>query len=211
MILSEEHKTVFFRIPKTGTTSLTKVLTDNGFHTPDEYMSTYHDPLFRCYHCTPEVAIKEGWLTDEMLDSWNFYTFFRHPVERLFSAWLMAYRNNLEEEVMNDRISRWEFKAVPPLLLEPQYKWLMPVGAVCRLLDFDDFGNELKMVFDDLDLPLDDVPQLNVRHTRKWQEHISTTNQELIAEKYATDMKIWKELKDARRQSEQGETEESDS
>lgn len=207
MIYSHEHKSVFFRVPKTGTTSMTTALVGAGIEEwPKEYKLSYHNPLYRWYHSTPQVAYDEGWLTDEMLETYKLYAFIRHPCARFYSAWMHCYRTLLEESVLNNRIdlgmwSKWDGGGdLEPLMMEPQVGYYFVNGEqVIQPLLHEDFDNEIRRMFREVGLEQpEEIPFENIKtkapQFKTWEEVITEQNQKKILTKFMNDCILWEKI-----------------
>lgn len=170
MIISHRKKFAFFANQKTGSKAAGLMLRLSGIFDENDIMSYQPFPATRTVdielppynlngqrnasvdHFTPQKAIDAGFITLEQLREYDCYAFLRRPVDRF-----MAIRASMQ-------VNRNGMFAKPGKRIAgactPQHEFFfVDDEQVVTTLDFDNYGDELKMLVEKLgSYPHMDIP-----------------------------------------------------
>lgn len=101
MIISHSKQFVFFRNPKTGSTTASFTIRMGTSFAPGDHLAAMPgfgfgkrmkqgDLINDSLHATPQFAIDNGWLTKQNLIDYKSYAFIRDPYKRTLSALIYA-------------------------------------------------------------------------------------------------------------------------
>lgn len=132
MILSHRLKFAFFRVPRTGSQSASRVLVDLGVF----------DHVHPFWHVQPREVLAEGLMTMDQLREYRCYAFIRDPIER----YLSGFRRRLTTEEMRH---------------QPDF-FFVDKEQVVEPLDFSNYESELRRMLSEIGVDYDGrIPQLD--------------------------------------------------
>lgn len=200
MIISHSKKFVFFRIPKTGSSTAQTILRmSNAFDlkrdlltaTTQWFLSNCNVPHSKRHgnlvnaHCTPAIAIEEGVLTLEQLHEYNCFAFCRDVHSRFVSAYVHANGTKaVQPSTFLKKIQSERGNAMfDHLLGRPQVDYFFHEGVqVVTPLDFKNYAPEIQKVLRLLGANyFEEIPKLNVtalgpdyekKEITKWAERL---------------------------------------
>lgn len=188
MIISHRLQFAFFRVPKTGSTTMEFLLRQSDvfdqndvmtgvmvgdfppFNTPDYDAIVQTEGNIRInqskqslhMHLTPEEAISEGYITQAQLEQYSVFACVRNPVDRYVSAFRHSNRKFPDPSMFIVAVNA---NATFGILTRPTVEYVYSNGVrVCDVLDFDNFQTELRRMLATVGadiFPL--IPSLNVR------------------------------------------------
>lgn len=222
MIISKKHKMIFPRIPKTGSTSITRNIREAGVLGTTDIAAklTIADAAsknvnlnmgavgiaeregdIRFSHATLTTALDGGLLTQNDLDTMRVRTFIRHPLTRFLSGWRHLHRRKLAPNHIAMFVERGFFIG-NRIFNEPQVSWTHIDGVLSsELLFFEDYANELQGVMTDLGKPDYTVVRYNTHPIGNNIEYNPDTHLTLptkleLRDFYADDLQMWHTLAD---------------
>jgi hypothetical protein len=206
MYISHEHKCAFFRVPKTGSTTMmfmlcltepneTDVITPQrlyGWDGQNIHADARINPTL--HHMTPQDALENGYLTDEQIADYDLYCTLRDPFDRYISALCHADKM-MDYRKMDDYVSR-----VPEwpraMLSRRQSEYFYVDGVqVATPLDFRKYKEETQRIVQRFGGPLFPViPRLNPGNSReKGVDYWSKENRAIIGERFKDDIELYNE------------------
>lgn len=182
MIISHSKQINFWKIPRTGSTSVELLLrllagldygqdvVASGHFFPDQHHNippTVPDavpsgrPGFTRTHLTPTEAISFGVLTQAQYDSYQNFCVVRNPLDRLISAHALGFHKvdfNVAD-IIRDRVRGNTSFAI----FKPQVEWLAE-GNITPL-PFSDYVNSVTTILTAFGAPVPaDIPNVTRRH-----------------------------------------------
>jgi hypothetical protein len=157
-MIIHDSKIVFIHIPKTGGTTIEHMLLANkGVGKADTHFAAHHrlDQVFKKYDRPPEDDEDAEGFVSKNISSYTMFTVARNPWERYASlyihdmiAWKSIRKNKKREfveidEYMETRVQENFFKMI-------EVDGVIPDSFM--IINFDDFRNEVKRVFEAMDL-----------------------------------------------------------
>jgi hypothetical protein len=172
MIL-HDSKIIFIHIPKTGGTTIERLLTENGLGTPDKKFGAHH---------RLEQVLKRPVFDDETdevhyeypdYSGYKIFTVARNPWDRYASMYvhdLKAYHDGIAK------------KAPPPIhsymahnVSENFFRFIEVDNMIpdnLMLINFDDFENEIRRVFKEFGVNDISIPHENKKQSKYREEHV---------------------------------------
>lgn len=209
MIISHSKQCCFFKIPRTGSTSIeallrltagldyTQDIVMAGHFFPDQHHnvpaavtpSLDGSPGHMRTHMTPTMAIGFGCLTQAQYNSYQNFCIVRDPVGRMVSAHALGFHSADWDvpAILRDR-------AVPNMqfaLFKPQVEWLTE-GNITPLR-FSDYENSVNTILTAFGAPIpEDMPNITRRHpaweqSRMQMATASSTDRTDIERVYSSD------------------------
>lgn len=195
MIISHSKQVCFWKIPRTGSTSIEVVLRlaggldyaqdlimeghffPNQHHNipPSVPPALSGQPGHTRTHLTPTQAIALGCITQAQYNAYDHYCMVRDPVDRLVSAHALGFASVTwnTEEILRDRVQGTDPGSGRPFmeyaLFRPQVDWLAEGNITA--LPFSDYENSARAIFTAFGMaqPVD-VPTITRRHPLWEQE-----------------------------------------
>jgi hypothetical protein len=187
MIISHSKQVCFWKIPRTGSTSIEVVirlaagldysqdLVMEGHFFPGQHHNIplsvpnaiSGQPGHTRTHLTPRRAILLGLITQAQYDSYQNFCIVRNPVARLVSAHALGFSSADwdVEAILRDRVAG----SLDFALFKPQVRWLTE-GNITPL-PFSDYDNSARTVLTAFGLPaVTDVPKITRRHPH-WEQN----------------------------------------
>lgn len=182
MIISHSKQINFWKIPRTGSTSIelllrllagldyTQDIVMSGHFFPDQHHNvpgTVPDatpsgrPGFTRTHLTPTEAISFGCLTQAQYDSYQNFCMVRDPLDKLISAHQLGFHKETFNvaDLIRDRITGNTHFAI----FKPQVEWLAE-GNITPL-PFSDYVNSVTTILTAFGAPIPtDIPNVTRRH-----------------------------------------------
>ena len=214
MIISHRHKFAYFRVPKTGSSTVETVLRMSGAFDSNDTCTEHvaiglpnhniPDALAKklagtglLAHMTPASAIEYGLITEQQLLEYTCVATIRKPASRWRSI-----LGHLGLRSPADSIKILESKApLGEAVLEiPQSDYFIYKNQlVCEPLWFDQLDDEIKKLISKLGAnPLDDVPKLNENKHKDNNIPLSEFIPERLRPKFKArfkeDLKLYKRL-----------------
>ena len=174
MIL-HESKIIFIHIPKTGGTTIEKILLENNLGTPDKKFGAHHRleqvlkrPIFDDE--TDEVRYEYPDYSD-----YKIFTVARNPWDRYASMYVHDYK------AYEDGIAK---NPPPPIhsymaknVSENFFRFIEVDGMIPEnllLINFDDFENEINRVFKEFGVDKVNIPHENKKEDKYREIHLRT-------------------------------------
>lgn len=183
MIISHSKQVNFWKIPRTGSTTVELLLrllanldysqdiVASGHFFPNQAHNTpatvppaiNGNPGYTRTHLTPTEAIQFGCLTQAQYDSYDNYIMVRDPVEKLVSAHSLGFRR-VQFSGNIPRIIRTQVKGNTQFsIFKPQSEWLAEGNM--NILPFSDYVNSLTTIMNAFGAPMpEDIPNITRRH-----------------------------------------------
>jgi hypothetical protein len=211
MIASHKHKFIFFRVPKTGTSTIVLALSNfgilrNGNWEVDWELSrpnncaederSYIKYLRKKYHLimTPnhsECRSCSKILDKEICENYFKFAFVRNPWCRLVSRFEWQRRNHgvfelngIEYGTFTDYIHNIDndnFKE----FVHSQYEFTKGCDFIGR---FENFQEDFNVVCDKIGIPHKKLPHTNKTKHKHFTEYYDDETKQIVAEKYAKDI-----------------------
>jgi hypothetical protein len=200
MIISHSRQVNFWKIPRTGSTTVEAMIrilgaldysqdiTAEGTFFPGKSNnvpptvppSINGAPGPTRTHLTPKEAIRFGCLTRQQYNSYQNFCIVRDPVDRMLSAHTLGFNDVHLRGRMNDFLADWVNGRQNFSVFKPQVKWL-ELGNITTL-PFSDYENSLRTILTAFGItPPGEIPSITRRHPR----HDLATKQSLKAEDVA--------------------------
>ncbi|MEO8159936.1 MAG: sulfotransferase family 2 domain-containing protein [Arenimonas sp.] len=203
MIISHQHRYIFFAIPKTGTHSVRQALrTQLG---PDdlEQVGLFEQKRFPF----PEFAqIRHGHIStqqirpvlgDAIFSAYTKFAFVRNPFERFVSYCAFMARETTHFEQQPLHYMKWVIREQKPfdhLLFLPQHGMVTDAGG---RLELDFVGRNETMqasydaICDRLRLERSELGHMNASKHRPYQEYYDRELVDLVSRHYARDLELF--------------------
>jgi len=190
MIISHSKQVNFWKIPRTGSTTvelLLRLLADLDYSQdvvcaghffplqhhnipPTLLPSISGQPPFTRTHATPTEAIAEGVLTQAQYDSYQNFIMVRDPTARMVSAHALGFYSadwNVPD-IIRDRVTpNTHFS-----MFKPQTDWLTE-GNI-NIMPFSDYNNSIATIMAAFGAPMpEDIPNITRRHPA-WENHTTS-------------------------------------
>jgi hypothetical protein len=203
MIISHQHRYIFFAIPKTGTHSVREALRAQLGPQDLEQVGLFEQKRFPF----PEFAnIRHGHIStrqirpvlgDEVFDGYTKFAFVRNPFDRFVSYCAFMARETNYFETQPLQYMKWVITVQKPfdhLLFRPQHE--MVTGADGALeLDFVGRNEDMQGSFDQLcarlGLQTSELGRANSSKHRPWQEYYDRELVDLVSRYYARDLELF--------------------
>ena len=150
-------------------------------------------------HFTPEMAIQEGWITQEQLEEYNVFCTIREPGDRYISMYTHANRRIADKEKFRlNAANDFDYG----LLEKRQKLYVYSNGVkVCDMLDFGNFEQETKRMLKTINgdfFPI--IPKMNDRANnippnQDRSSFIDDATQAIIDVKFAEDIQLYNDMK----------------
>lgn len=190
-MISHKHKFIFVAIPKTGTTTISRVLYDNSDAIPNRKLAlrknlSKHLSLSQYHELFPKQTL-----------SYFKFSFVRNPWSRVVSLY-----NRKEGIEMKNKMTFIEF-----------VNWIELATDTCtrptaqkNMLDFFKIDNELNMDFigkleniqedfnyvcDKIEIPQQKLPHKNKTKHKHYTEYYDSETKQIVAEKFAKDIEYF--------------------
>jgi hypothetical protein len=182
MIISHSKQVNFWKIPRTGSTTVELLLrltagldysqdvVASGHFFPDQHhnipgtvpnASPSGLPGYTRTHLTPTEAISFGVLTQAQYDSYQNFCMVRDPLDKMISAHSLGFRRDTFDvaEILRNRVRGNENFAI----FKPQVEWLAEGNMTP--LPFSDYENSVRTVLTAFGAPIPvDIPNITRRH-----------------------------------------------
>jgi len=185
MIISHSSKLIFVHIQRTGGSTVINLL-KKRLGENVEIISQHGN-----------AKSEEVQLINLHKDYFTF-AFVRNPWDRILSWYLLVIKNNqesLEEEERKKYENFLELDlASPPENLDFHYNQLDYISnheevlLTDHIFRFENYKNEIDELFNKLNLPLIEIPQLNPTWKKDYRDYYTIKSQALIAEKCKKDI-----------------------
>jgi len=179
---------IFLEVPKTGSSTLVRLLMSSGFMVEGDERFMRHAPL--------AYAISQGAITTSQANEYTIYGFVREPFSRVYSAWFHDTCNHKRTVRINECIATKENFIVSNNLARPQ-TFLLENEFKVNILMFEDFEAEVVKVFARHDVPLGKIIKVNQRQTTPkyidMYEELNDTSIAHIKDMYAGDFILWEQ------------------
>jgi hypothetical protein len=203
MIISHQHRYIFFAIPKTGTHSVRQALRAQMGPQDLEQVGLFEQKRFPF----PEFAdIRHGHIStqqirpvlgDEVFNGYTKFAFVRNPFDRFVSYCAFMARETGHFEARPREYMKWVITTQKPfdhMLFRPQHA--MVTGADGALeLDFVGRNETMQASYDALcgRLGLQSSPlgRANASKHRPWQEYYDRELVDLVSRHYARDLELF--------------------
>lgn len=185
-MISHKHKCIFIHNNKTGGTSISKFLINDG--------------LPKCKHCTIlEYKKKYG----DFFDSYFKFTIVRNPWDKLISQYFFRVGDNSQgghlflKKYMKKKknISFKEFLQKPfPIGHVQQFSRISDENGDV-LLDFvgrfENLQEDFDTICDKIEIPRQQLPHVNKTKHKHYTEYYDDETKSIVAEKYAKDIEYF--------------------
>jgi len=195
-MISHKHKFIFIHIPKTGGTSIERVLDTNiQLENPDLYSGHVEgNTLFDDKHWTT-IDYQQNF--PKLFDSYFKFMFIRNPWDRMVSQYewrnlAICLKSKIE---LPEKISKQDFKS----FLQRQEGWryidLMQDKKGNRGIDFvgrfENLQEDFNIVCDKIGIPRQQLSHYNKTKHKHYTEYYDDETREIVAEKYAKDIEYF--------------------
>lgn len=224
MIISHRLKFAYFRVPKTGSTTMEFLLRLADRLDQDDIMSAamrggfpaVNAPDFLLdkrlgrvqpgdlpgltMHLTPAQAVIDGYITQAQLEEYTVFVCCREPMDRYFSAFKHMYRRMpIRDQFVADIEAANDYG----ILTKPTVDYAYSNGVlVADLLDFDDYQLELKRMLAVVGADIFPViPRMNLvvgplmNDTPTQADYWTPALRATILTKFAADKTLWDGMK----------------
>jgi len=198
MIISEKHKYIFLRYPKTGSSSLIVGLglTEKDLYhglSQGEFLNFIHSKT-NINYCPHHIPMHElGKLFPETyknLGNYFKFCFSRNPYSRLVSAWSYGFNSTSRfnvgsvsfREFVKKHLSVW-----PPISMN-----VIDFAKGCDLIfKYESLQKSFDEISFSLGLPFQSLPHVNKTNHKHYTEYYDDETREIVAEKYARDIEYF--------------------
>lgn len=199
MLVSEKHKTTFIHIPKTGGSSLARILSQNAFnHLPERIKCNKNyvkNPL--------EWTIKHSRMHELDMRYQNFFcfAFLRNPWDLMvscFNWWTQKAKVKIRKNY-GDNLKAKGFKSFIKSdsscinecyhKNEGQLYWLN--NKVDFIGKFENIQQDFDIVCDKIGIPRQILPHVNKTNHKHYSEYYDDETREIVAKKYTKDIEYF--------------------
>ena len=143
-IISHNHKIVFMHVPKTGSTSIAKMIIDEEYPTKE-----LHDMAIWEYCRT----LKPGIFSDVCIDGYKVYCFVRNPFSRAYASFRhFMKRNQTRRELkghteFNDFVKNRLSDIMNNRHFRPMKHFIELAPSYAEIVRFENFNNEMERIW----------------------------------------------------------------
>jgi hypothetical protein len=212
MIVSNKFKFIFIRVPKTGSSSITRCLRDfeilnNGIfeyrHDSYDFVNDEELQFFNNLRqdnpdliLTPnhsECAGCEKIIEPDVCKNYFKFSFVRNPWSRILS------RYEWGRQLVNDMTDSSIFKSFKNYLkhideddfrafVQPQYDYTIGCNFIGKCENLQD---DFNIICDKIGIPQKELPHKNATKHKHYTEYYDDETKEIVAEKYAKDIEYF--------------------
>jgi len=204
MIISHEHRFIFFAIPKTGTHSVRQALREHLGPDDLEQVGLFENKRFPfpelAEHTTGHITAEQirPVLGDDMFNSYFKFAFVRNPFDRFVSYCAFISRNgqafvNNPQFVMSEVLTR--IKPVGHLLYRPQYEFVCDRDKVLQM-DFVGRNESMQASYDAIcariGIPTTQLGKANASGPRRdYRDYYTPALVDLVRAQYQDDLTLF--------------------
>jgi hypothetical protein len=203
MIISHQHRYIFFAIPKTGTHSVREALRAQMGPDDLEQVGLFEQKRFPF----PEFAnIRHGHIStrqirpvlgEEIFNAYTKFAFVRNPFDRFVSYCAFMARETNYFETQPRQYMKWVITVQKPfdhLLFRPQNEMVTSADGALEL-DFVGRNEDMQGSYDQLcrrlGLQASELGRSNASKHRHWQEYYDPELVGLVSRHYARDLELF--------------------
>ena len=208
------NKVAYIRIPKTGSTTLNHILSNNGFD--GHYRGNQNQIILEALGCIqnkiiPKSAIYQSTFYKELetsLGIQKYYTatFVRNPFDRAVSAWKFLFNHpHRRDSEIKQQYTNLDFKEFIKILYKkqrlslrdtwhtlPQYPLLLDNNnnlSIDFIGRFENFETDLNKLLNILEIKIDRIPHQMKTDHKFYREYYDKETQDMVSEIYEQDIK----------------------
>ncbi len=213
-MISHKHKFILISPPKTGSTSLIRVLApyvnikniieqpqwntlDFYEHSLDFKQKAWNDFTHKKRSSDPRKHANLASYLTKHIENYQIFCVIRNPFDRIFSMWKwessvkgffegVDYKKLKFKEFLQNHTWDWYFK--------PQYDFIysdhIDINRV-NLIRFENLQNDFDIACDKIEIPRQQLPHTNKSKHKHYTEYYDDETKQIVAEKYAIDIEYF--------------------